>query len=115
MEALSLKTLNAGPILTDLLVQIPAINVTGNVYVSPLREDNQLSSPAMEQNIDALGISGAVLPTILGLLGIRSLTMHAKDDLTQLASLDINIPNPASDPYQWHYLKNDAVIGGLRS
>jgi hypothetical protein len=115
METLDLKIVNTGPVLTNLLAQLQAINVNQNVYLSPLREDHQLNASPTGHNRNVLGIREHALPELLNLLGIRSLTVDAQHDLTPLADLQVDIPKTDKEHNPWRYLQNELVIGALRS
>ena len=115
MEALNLEIMNAGPILTDLRSTMQAFDVSSNVYLSLSRNDNQGDTSKSNPSINALGIKEIVLPEMLQLLGIRSLTLSTGHDLSPLAGLSVDIPNAASERYVWRYLKNEAVIRELRA
>jgi hypothetical protein len=114
MEAFNLEIINAGPILTDLRSRIESFDVSPNLYLSRSQKDHQPDPSAAKPKINALGIHEAILPEILQLLGIRSLTLSARHDLGPLANLSVDIPNAASEPYLWRYVRNKVVIRELQ-
>jgi hypothetical protein len=115
MEPLNLEMINAGPILTDLQSRIQTFHVSGTVYLSPSRVNNAGNPSVTALGMDAFGIGEFILPELLQILGIRSLTLSRQHDLTPLANLPIVMTNVASERFLWHYLRNDVVIGELRA
>jgi hypothetical protein len=116
MGTLDLNMLNAHPILLDLQAQLPTFDVSENVYLSRVSTDNGTNLATSQRRVNALGINEEELPAILRLLGIRSLSLSARHDLTALAALQGEIPaNAASEQCQWCYLRNEAVITELRA
>ncbi|MGI4865155.1 MAG: hypothetical protein ACRYFZ_14625 [Janthinobacterium lividum] len=116
MGTLDLDMLNARPILVDLQTQIQAFDVSENVYLSRLSEGDSASPAATPRQVNALGINEEELPAILRLLGIRSLSLSARHDLTALAALHVTIPaTAASREWQWSYLRQEAVVTELRA
>ncbi|WP_210521642.1 hypothetical protein [Hymenobacter terricola] len=114
MENLAMDMLNAAPILLDLQAKIQAFDVSKSVYMSRLCGDDLANPFAANHRFTPLGIEEEELPGILRLLGVRSLTLSARHDLTALANLTIP-DNGASEQYQWSYLRNEAVITELRA
>lgn len=118
MEALDLERMNAVPVLTGLRAQLQAFAVLPSVYLSRSLTSNPNNGPGLSvanQNVDARGIHEAVLPEILQLLGIRSLTLNTMIDLAPLVRLGGDIPYIGSEREQWHYLRSNVVIQELRS
>jgi hypothetical protein len=115
MEAINLEIINAGPILAELRAKIQSFDVAPNVYLSRSQKDNEPDPATAKPKVNALGIHEANLPEILELLGIRSLTLRAMHDLGTLASLRVDIPDAATEPNQWRFLRNEVVINELRS
>jgi hypothetical protein len=115
MEAFNLEILNPGPILMDLKSQLQAFTVLPNLYLSSSQPNNQPDSSTANQEVNALGIHTAVLPEILQLMGIRSLTLNSIPDLAPLVSLSGDIPSAGSVRDQWRFLTSNAVTQVLQT
>ena len=115
MEILNLEMLNAGPVLADLRSKIQTIGVSETVYLSLTRTDDQEKQSELVPDINVFGINEFILPELLRIMGIRSLTLDSLHDLASLNSFDLDMTNVASERYPWHYLRNEDVISELRS
>ncbi|KAA0989220.1 hypothetical protein [Dyadobacter aurulentus] len=109
METLNLEILNPGPILADLKIQLQEPAVSLHSY---LRRPTASGSPVFSVwnfGINPFGIRESALPEVLQLLGIRSLTLNAAQDLSPLYNLSGGIPHTGNDADKWRYLTSDAV------
>lgn len=114
MEILNLEMINAAPILKDLRSGIQTFDASETVYLSRTRSDNLEEQSVSVVDMEVFGINEFILPEILQILGIRSMTLNHLYNLTTLANLNIDMTNVASERYPWHYLRNEVVIGELR-
>ncbi|ACT96635.1 hypothetical protein [Dyadobacter fermentans] len=110
METLNLEILNPGPILADLKTKLRALAESPHFY---LRRQANVRHDA-EPHINELGIRESSLPAILQMIGIRSVTLNAPQDLMPLHRLIDDIPPAAADHEQWRYLTCDAVMQVLQ-
>jgi hypothetical protein len=118
MEALDSEIINAEPILTSLRTQLQTFAVSPSVYLSRSQTNSQNNQPEPSiatQKENTQGIHEDVLPKILQLLGIRSMTLNSRHDLVPLATISVDIPKSASKQYQWQYIRSSFVIQELQS
>jgi hypothetical protein len=114
MEPLNLEILNPGPILTDLKIQLQAPAVSPHSY---LRRPTTSGSPDFsiwDFGINPFGIRESALPEVLQLMGIRSLTLNATQDLSPLYRLSGGIPHTGNEADKWRYLTSDAVTNVMQ-
>lgn len=114
MEALNLEILNPGPILTDLRLQLQAFSVSSGCYLKRVRVDRPSDAHSEGFKANPLGIRELLLPEILHLLGIRSVTLRDRQDLEPLFRLSEQIPETGSDADKQAFLMSDAVSGVLQ-
>lgn len=114
MELLNLEIINAAPVLADLRSRIQNFNVSETVYLSSTISENPENQSVSLPGMDVFRVEEFILPDILRLMGIRSMTLSRLHDLGPLADFDLNITNIAGERYLWHYLRNDNVISELR-
>jgi len=115
MELLNLEIINAGPVLADLRSRIQNFNATETVYLSRTSSENSENQSESVLGMDAFSIEEFVLPGILRMMGIRSMTLSRLHDLAPLADFDLDMTNVAGERYLWHYMRNENVISELRS
>ncbi|WP_420147046.1 hypothetical protein [Spirosoma sp.] len=115
MEIFDLEVVNVRPILTELQSKIQTLNGAGNVYLDRLRALHTTIPFRASSQMDMFGITEQVLPNILQFLGIRSITLNKPHDLSKLDKFDFDTSQIASEPYSWHYLRNDALINELQA
>jgi len=104
-----MEAMNAGPILEDLLKLVQHLDEQDCIYLTQVSDTESFLAK------NALGISEAALPSIFQLLGIRSLIVSNSYDVTQLASLKVEIPAGVDPTYIWPYLRKDEIISELQS
>ncbi|CAN5595442.1 hypothetical protein BH09BAC4_BH09BAC4_02020 [soil metagenome] len=115
MEVTDLEILNASPILVDLRAILQTLDVSANIYLNRPRSHTLVDAAETVHINNLLGVQEYILPEILQLLGIRSITLSGQYDLTQLASLQIDLGINPDERNLQQYLKNDAIVGGLRA
>lgn len=114
METLNLQIVNPGPILTDLKMQLQERAVSQHTY---LRHPTASGSPdfsVWDFGINPLGIRESALPEVLQLMGIRSLTLNVKQDLSPLYRLSGGIPRTGNEEDKWRYLTSGKVTNVLQ-
>lgn len=114
MENLAMDVLNAEPILRDLRAKIQTFDVSKSLYVSRLPAENQANPSVANYQFTPLGIEEEELPPILRRLGIRSLTLSARHDLTALANTSIP-DNSASEQCTWSDFQSEFLISELQA
>ncbi|WP_461116979.1 hypothetical protein [Spirosoma jeollabukense] len=115
MEALNQEIINPVAILTNLKSKLQAVTDLSTLYLSRPQTDSQPDTSTANQTMNALGIQKAILPWILQLMGIRSLTLRSQQDLTQLTNFRLDLTNVASEQHRWHYLRNDTIVAELQA
>lgn len=114
METLNLEILNPGPILNDMKGQLQSPAVLPHCY---LRRPTASGSPDFsiwDFGVNPLGVRESALPEVLQLIGVRSLTLNAGQDLSPLHRLSADIPHTGNDQDKWRYLTSDAVTRVLQ-
>jgi len=111
MVTYNMEIKNTGPILTDLLTSIHSFNVDEHVYVSSGISQKQ-SAPG--SSLGAFGIRELVLPGILNILGIRSLTLNSANNLEALFALNAPVPAAEMESDMQAFFKQDEHINKLR-
>jgi len=115
MEAFNLEIKNAGPILKNLRALLQNLVVSPGFYLSRLQRTHQINPLIVKQSANALGIHEVILPEMLQLLGIRSLTFNSMPDLAPLVRLSAEMPHAGSDRDRWRYVMSHLVNQEFRS
>jgi len=115
MVTYNMEIKNTGPILTDLLSAVNGFNAEEHVYVSSRTSGEQSAPSASGSSLSAFGIRDTLLPGILNILGIRSLTLNSANHLETLFRLNVTAPTTATEKALREFFKNDEVIRDLRS
>lgn len=114
MKTASIEIKNPGPVLAGLISMIPRFENDDYVYARlPVAQNN--SDPALpDKGQNALGVKEQLLPEILQLLGIRSLTLNSGYDFSPLIQLiGVEIKDSTTDSAVI-YLQNLRVIKELQ-
>ncbi|MDB5150234.1 MAG: hypothetical protein JWQ57_4254 [Mucilaginibacter sp.] len=115
METLNMEIKNAAPVLANLLEVMETGLLSENIYLTRSDEDTDTDNSSPGLRINTLGVTEAPLPEILKLLGIRSITLNASHNFTQLAKLSVTLPTAQVEQYLWTFFKDETVINELRS
>lgn len=113
METLNLEILNAGPLLADLKSKLGTLAQSPHFYLRRPQTNAHEHSPA-EPHINELGIRESLLPTVLQMMGIRSITLNAHQDLAPLHRLSNDIPYAGCEQDKQRFLISEAVMQALR-
>lgn len=84
-----------------------------NIYLTLTDEGSEQSLSGLR--INKLGVTEAPIPEILKLLGIRSITLNASHDFTELSKLTVTLPPAEVEQYLWTFFRDETVIAELRS
>ena len=106
--------INAAPILEDLKLKIKSFDVSDMVYLKCVTADIQGRASVSVLDMNSFGIQEGILPEILHVLGIRSLTMSKHYDLTNLHNIHFELPAVAIERYPWIFLRNKELIFELQ-
>jgi len=113
METLNMEIKNTAPVLTNLLQIVESGLLSENIYLTLTDEGSEQSLSGLR--INKLGVTEAPLPEILKLLGIRSITLNASHDFTELSKLTVTLPSAEVEQYLWTFFRDETVIAELRS
>ncbi|MET7253753.1 hypothetical protein [Dyadobacter fermentans] len=114
METLNLEILNPGPILADLKIKLRTLAESPHFYLRRLHANTSQGLIA-DTHINELGIRESSLPAVLHMIGIRSITLNAQQDLSPLHRLSEGIPSAGCEQDRRRYLTSDAVTHVLQS
>jgi hypothetical protein len=115
METLNMEIKNTAPVLANLLEIMETGLLSENVYLTRLDLDSSSDEPVTGLRINTLGVTEAQLPEILKVLGIRSITLKANHDFSQLAKMSVTLPPAQVEQFLWAFFKDETVLGELRS
>ncbi|MET3499691.1 hypothetical protein ABIC45_001282 [Mucilaginibacter rubeus] len=113
METLNMEIKNTAPVLTNLLQIVESGLLSENIYLTLTDEGSEQSLSGLR--INKLGVTEAPIPEILKLLGIRSITLNASHDFTELSKLTVTLPPAEVEQYLWTFFRDETVIAELRS
>ncbi|NVM67684.1 hypothetical protein FHW88_006012 [Mucilaginibacter sp. SG538B] len=113
METLNMEIKNTAPVLTNLLQIVESGLLSENIYLTLTDEGSEQSLSGLR--INKLGVTEAPIPEILKLLGIRSITLNASHDFTELSKLTVTLPPAEVEQYLWTFFRDKTVIAELRS
>ena len=115
METLNMEIKNTAPVLANLLEIMETGLLSENVYLTRLDLDTDSGVPTTGLRINTLGVTEAQLPEILKILGIRSITLKANHDFSELAKMTVTLPPAQVEQFLWAFFKDETVLRELRS
>ena len=96
MKTLNLEIKNPGPILTELLNTFKHFEGPEQLYLELPRE-RKSDAASLPLVLDAFGVNEQVLPEILQVLGIRSLTLTSTHDLDPIIRISTGLTDYLGD------------------